>query len=229
MANRVRKSAGTDMPTGSHVLARRVAIGCGLSLAGLSLIYACALAIGLWTLPSPDSPVGDPWFTLLESLILLIAPIIVALMVALQELATSDRRIFAAIAVQFSAMLAVVTMGVHAVILAVGRHPDYAGPMQSWLSFRWPSPVYALDILAWDVLFPISVLAAAGSLPGGKPFGQVQRLLIVSAILAFAGLSGVFVNDMGLRNIGIVGYALVFPVACALLAGTLLRRASSAC
>jgi hypothetical protein len=37
-------------------------------------------------------------------------------------------------------------------------------------------------------------------------------------VLAFAGLSGVVVGDMQLRNIGIVGYVGVFLVVAALLA-----------
>jgi hypothetical protein len=37
-------------------------------------------------------------------------------------------------------------------------------------------------------------------------------------VLALAGLSGVVVGDMQVRNIGIVGYAGVFPVAALLLA-----------
>jgi hypothetical protein len=48
--------------------------------------------------------------------------------------------------------------------------------------------------------------------------------LVASGILAFAGLSGVVVGDMQFRNIGIIGYAGVFPVV-ALLLGALFYRA----
>ena len=47
------------------------------------------------------------------------------------------------------------TCTVHFVILTLSRQPEFAE--QSWLplvlSFKWPSVVYALDILGWDV-FP---------------------------------------------------------------------------
>ncbi len=46
-----------------------------------------------------------------------------------------------------------------------------------------------------------------------------------SAVLALAGLSGVGVGDMRLRNVGIVGYVGVFLVVAALL-GVLLHRAA---
>jgi hypothetical protein len=41
--------------------------------------------------------------------------------------------------------------------------------------------------------------------------------MIVSGGLALAGLSGVIAGDMQTRNIGVIGYAGVFPAATALL------------
>ena len=51
----------------------------------------------------------------------------------------------------------------------------------------------------------------------------IRALLIVSGILALAGLSGVVEGDMQLRNVGIIGYAGVFPIAALLLAILFLR------
>jgi len=42
--------------------------------------------------------------------------------------------------------------------------------------------------------------------------------MIASGVLSLAGLSGVFVGNMQLRMIGVVGYAAVFPIAVLLLA-----------
>jgi hypothetical protein len=42
--------------------------------------------------------------------------------------------------------------------------------------------------------------------------------MIGSGILALGGLSGVIAGNMQLRNIGIVGYAGLFPVAALLIA-----------
>jgi len=49
----------------------------------LCAAYAGVVAIGLLTLPSPDHPIQRPWFTLMELLILAIAPAIVCLAVAM--------------------------------------------------------------------------------------------------------------------------------------------------
>ena len=42
-------------------------------------------------------------------------------------------------------------------------------------------------------------------------------LLIVSGALEFAGLSGVITGNMQLRNIGIIGYVGIFPIAALLV------------
>jgi hypothetical protein len=78
--------------------------------------------------------------------------------------------------------------------------------------------VYALDILAWDVFFALAVLFAAPVFSGSTLARWIRWLLVLSGVLALAGLIGVATADMGLRNIGILGYSGVFPVAALLLA-----------
>ena len=77
---------------------------------------------------------------------------------------------------------------------------------------------YVLDILGWDVFFALSTLFAAPVFSGSRLAKSIRVLMtLISGAIALAGLSGVVTNDMRLRNIGIVGYALLFPVAAALL------------
>ena len=40
----------------------------------------------------------------------------------------------------------------------------------------------------------------------------------VSVLLAFIGLAGIPLENMNIRNIGIIGYVVLFPVAAVLLA-----------
>jgi hypothetical protein len=92
---------------------------------------------------------------------------------------------------------------------------------QSWLplflSFKWPSVAYALDILAWDFFFALSMFFAAPVFSGSRLARSIRVLMIASGVLALAGLSGVVAGDMQLRNIGIVGYVAVFLVVAGLL------------
>jgi hypothetical protein len=90
--------------------------------------------------------------------------------------------------------------------------------MPLFLDFRWPSVIYSLDILAWDVLFVLAVLSVAPVFEGSRLAKWTRGLMIVSGVLAVAGLKGVIANDMQLRSIGIIGYAIMFPSAAALLA-----------
>ena len=99
---------------------------------------------------------------------------------------------------------------------AVWRAPEGAGWAPA-LAFRWPSPVYALDVMAWDLLFPLAALSAALALaPSGRARAP-RRLLMLAAALSAFGLLGAATGEMALRNLGILGYAVAFPVAAALL------------
>ena len=77
----------------------------------------------------------------------------------------------------------------------------------------------SLDILAWDVFFALSVLFAAPVFSGKRLATWNRVLLVAGGVLALvlAGLNGVIADDMQLRDIGIIGYAGVFPVVALLL------------
>ena len=186
----------------------------------LLVAYAVTLVVGLLSLESPQEPIGDPMFTILEILIIIMMPAMVALMVAVHAWAPMHAKTLTLTSVVFMGLLAGVTSVVHFCVLSLSRQPEFAG--QSWLpmvvSFKWPSAVYALDILAWDIFFPLSMLFAAPVFWGSRLAAWIRVLMIASGVLAFAGLSGVVVGDMQLRNIGIVGYLGVFLVVATLLA-----------
>jgi ABC-type transport system involved in cytochrome c biogenesis permease component len=82
-----------------------------------------------------------------------------------------------------------------------------------------------MDILAWDVFFPLAALFAARAVHGNGLARAARTLLFGSAALAFVGLAGVPMADMSVRNIGIVGYVLLFPVATVMLAIVFGRQA----
>ena len=208
------------MGIGFTVSARRLGLCSSIATSVLIVAYAVTLVIGFMSLQSPDAPIGDPMFTILEVLILLLMPAMVGLMVAVHAWASERFKALSFVAVTFMGLLAVVTCSVHFVVLTLSRNAAFAG--QPWaplfLSFKWPSVAYALDILAWDILFPLSMFLAAPALVGSRLADWTRVLMIVSGVLALAGLSGVVFSDMQLRNIGILGYVGVFLVVAALLA-----------
>jgi hypothetical protein len=198
----------------------RVGAIAGVAVAVLSVAYAAVLAMGLLTLTSPDEPIQNPWFTAMEGLILALAPAMVAFTVGLYAWATAERKSLALLSGVFMSMCAVVTCSVHFAVLTLSRQAAFAGT--DWatlvLSFKWPSVVYALDILAWDVFFPLAALFGALVVQGSGLARLARALLFGSAALAFIGLAGVPLSNMNVRNIGIIGYVVCFPIAAVLLA-----------
>jgi hypothetical protein len=194
----------------------------------LLVAYAVTLVVGLLSLKSPQEPIGDPMFTILEILIIVMMPAMVALMVAVHAWVPTHAKTLTLTSVVFMGLLAGMTSIVHFCILTLSRQPEFA--RQSWLplvlSFNWPSVVYALDILAWDIFFPLSMLFAAPVFGGSRLAGWIRVLMIASGVLSLAGLSGVVSGDMQLRNIGIVGYVGVFLVVATLLAVLFYRTTS---
>jgi hypothetical protein len=186
----------------------------------LLVAYAVTLAVGLASLESPRQPIGDPMFTILEVLIIAMMPAMVALMVAVHAWAPMRAKTLTLTSLVFMGLLAGITCVVHFCVLTLSRQPEFAGrPWESLVfPFAWPSVVYALDILAWDVFFALSMLFAAPVFRGSRLAAWIRVLTVASGVLSFAGLSGVVAGDMQLRNIGIVGYVGVFLFAAALLA-----------
>jgi hypothetical protein len=211
------------------VIARRLGLYSAAATVVLLAAYAVTLLVGLLSLESPDRPIGNPMFAILEVLIIVMMPAIVGLMTAVHAWAPPRIKALSFTAVIFMGLLAGLTSSLHFVILTVSREPEFAG--QPWLplvlTFKWPSIAYALDILGWDVFFALSMLFAAPVFRGSRLAAWIGWLMVASGVLALAGLSGVAFGDMQLRNIGIVGYVPVFLVVAALLGVLFYRTATS--
>ena len=147
-------------------------------------------------------------------------------MIAVHAWAPTRLKALSFASVVFMGLLAGLTSSLHFVILTVSRQPELV--RQSWLplvlGFKWPSIVYALDILGWDVFFAVSMLFAAPVFGGSRLAVWIRWLMATAGILAHAGLSGVAFGDLQLRNIGIVGYGPVFLVVAAVLASSSTER-----
>lgn len=205
----------------------RSALRLGLAASVLVVIFECAYALalilGLSALEDAGDPIGDPYFSIMELLIIAMMPAFVCLSVAVHATCASHRRHHALAALVFVAILTAITSSVHASILVLAREPAFAGTSHVF-SFEWPSVVYVLDVLAWDVFFGFFAVFLALSFKRVGLERWIRGVLLLAGGLAFAGLAGAVVGDMGLRNIGIAGYVGAFTVAAALLAVLFARR-----
>lgn len=179
----------------------------------LLLAYVIVTLLGFLSLKSPSDPIGDPYFTLMEILIIIIAPLMLIVMVAVNVYAPDEVKVFSRIALIFMVIMTTITSSVHFLILVFSRQnlAVELNGMSLLFSFKWPSVVYVLDILAWDWFFALSFLFGSQVFRNGKLEKTIGVLMIISGVLSLFGLMGVVLNNMQIRNIGIVGYALVSP------------------
>jgi len=205
---------------GVAAMARRFGFVSAVGIVVLSVAYAIPLTVGLLELPAKDAAIADPWFSMMELLILLSAPFMVTLCVCIHLLAPASRRPFSLASLVFMGMAALITCSVHFTILTVSHLPAIANLpwTASLLSFTWPSVPYALDILAWDFFFALAVLLAVPVFGGSRLANAIRSLLLVSGLLSLVGLFGPALGTMEIRSIGIVGYAVVYPIAVVLIA-----------
>lgn len=185
----------------------------------LGMIYAVTTVLGFLSLKSPQDPIGEPFVSIMELLIVLMAPLYVVSMVAVHAYASPEVKVYSLTALCFMILLAGLTSSVHFVILTVGHQIEASG--LTWVplffSWKWPSVAYTLDILAWDWFFALSMLFAAPVFKVGRLEIRVRILMIVSGVLSLTGLIGVPLADMQVRNIGIIGYGVVAPVVFLML------------
>jgi hypothetical protein len=215
--------------TGNDFTARHRLIGMSASWAvsALLILYSSTLVLGLFSLKSPDDPIGNPYFTILELLIVLMMPLMILVMTALHAYASPGSKAYSLTALVMMIPAAAITSCVHFVILTLSRDGEMAEfPWSSlFLSFKWPSVAYALDILAWDWFFALSMLFAAPVFKSGRLEMVVRSLMFATGFLSLAGLIGVPLADMQVRMIGVIGYAGLTPILFLFL-GIIFKRST---
>src|SRR5438552_230299 len=204
---------------------RQIGRAAALALFFFTVAYAIITTAGLVSLKSPQEPIQEPFFFLMEVLIVVIAPLMVVVMVAVHAYAARDAKAYSLMALAFMIVCAAITSSVHFVVLTVSRQVEFTSvpSLSLFLSFKWPSVIYALDILAWDWFYGLSMLFAAPIFKGGRLETATRIVLAVSGVLSIAGLIFLPFGDIQLRMIGILGYAGLSPVVFLLLAKVLSR------
>jgi hypothetical protein len=186
----------------------------------LSVAYVPAMLAGFAANGGFDKPVADPYLAVMELLILLMAIPLVALFACVHTYAPANRRTLTLSAFALVTVAVGITVCVHVVLLTAGRQLDAATSpgYNLLLSWNWPSVAFALDIASWDFFLGFGLLLAATAFTGPGPPELVRRGLQLSGGLCLFGLVGAATGNMGVRDIGIVGYAVVLPVVLLVMA-----------
>ena len=182
----------------------------------LEIVYVVVFVVGFASVGNTSDPLPDPYLAIAEVIILVMAPIMVALMLAIHQCAPKEAKPFTQVALGWMLAAASFTTVVHFVELTVARHinpaaiPGYA----RIFDFEWPSTFYAIDIVAWDVFFGLALLFAVPAFAHRGDAGLTRRGFIASGSLCLIGLIGPFANALAWRTIGIAGYTVVFGLTC---------------
>jgi len=219
---RTRRIAEPESATSTWTeTARTIGIWSALGTFVMYLLYIPVLVVGFAVAGNVEDPLEDPYLAILEVLILLMAPLLVLMMVAVYAYASAPMKAFSLAALIHMIFAAATTTAVHFVLLTVDRQIDEGDiPGRAFLfSWEWPSVAYALDILAWDWFLGISMLLAVPVFTGGgRLLTSLRATLIFGGGLSLAGVVGPALGNIDLRWIGQVGYEAVFPAACLLIA-----------
>ncbi len=190
-------------------LANRIGYLSSIGLFVVGVAYIAVVAVGV-SQAGLDDPILDPTLAVMEALTLLSAPLVVAVMASIYETASRDRRVLGALALVFAGVMAGLTGAVHFVALTAGRQTDFA-------VLQWPSTLYAVELLAWDIFLGLSLLCAGGVFAGSGIQAAARRSLVVAGALSLIGAIGPVIGDMRLQRIGIVGYGVGLPIAALVL------------
>jgi hypothetical protein len=185
----------------------------------LSLAYVPVMLAGFLANGGFDKPVADPYLAIMELLILLMAIPLVALFACVHTYAPANRKTITLSALALVTVAVGITVCVHVVLLTAGRQLDATSPgYDLLLSWNWPSVAFALDIASWDFFLGFGLLLAATAFTGPGLSSLVRRGLQLSGAVCLFGLVGAATGNMGLRDIGIAGYAVILPVVLLLMA-----------
>ena len=206
---------GTAAGLGGTKTDRWIGMWSARALCAIGVAYAVTMVAGFAAMGNLSKPLEDPYLAIMEVLILVMAPILVLLAVVIHACAPEGTKTYSITALGWMLLLAGFTMTVHLVQLTVVRRVDPSAihGFQYLFNWHWPSVLYGVDIVAWDIFFALALLFAA---PVFHAAGRVavRNGLLIAGAMCVLGIIGPAVNHIALRQIGIIGYAVVWPIVC---------------
>lgn len=189
----------------------------GLFVVGAA--YLVVVAFGIFQAGFND-PIVDPILGMMQALTLLSALLVVGVMASIYETASRDRKIFGVMALVFAGIMAGLTSSVHFVALTSGRQTDFT-------VLEWPSTLYAVELLAWDIFLGLSLICAALVFNGTGIRAAARWSLVAAGALSLLGAIGPIAGNMALQRIGILGYGFGLPIAALVLSRFFCRNEGS--
>jgi uncharacterized membrane protein len=153
----------------------------------------------------------------MEVLTIVSALAFLVLVLAVRCFAEERYRVYSLASTALGTLAVGCTLAVHFVQLTAVRQLWRTGARGDY-RLIWPSDLFAVEYLAWDLLIGLSLVVASFGfleLRATRPTGVV---LMTSGVLCMAGFVGPISGRMIWQNIAVIGYAIVLPIAAALVA-----------
>jgi hypothetical protein len=206
---------GTAAGLGGTTTDRWIGMWSARALFAIGVAYVMTMVIGFAAMGTLSKPLEDPYRAIMEVLILVMAPILVLLAAVIHASAPEGTKTYSMTALGWMLLLAGFTMTVHLLLLTVIRRidPGAIHGFQYLFNWQWPSVLYGVDIVAWDIFFGLALLFAA---PVFHATGHVavRNGMLIAGAMCVVGIIGPAVNHNALRYIGIIGYAIAWPIVC---------------
>ncbi|MEA2724106.1 MAG: hypothetical protein QOH59_1877 [Gemmatimonadales bacterium] len=196
--------------------ARRLGIASASAILALGSCYVATILLWLLVVAKPHEPIGDPFLAVMEVLTILSALAFLGMVLAIKCFADDRHQVRALATLALGTLAAGLTMAVHFVQLTAIRQLWRAGATPDY-RLIWPSPQFAVEYLAWDLLIGLALVVASPVFLGERTSRPAGLALLGSGVLCMAGLAGPLSGRMIFQNIAVVGYAIALPLAAALL------------
>lgn len=142
------------------------------------------------------------------------------MMAGVYDYASAEHKTYGLLALGWGLLLVGIACTMHFTTLTAMRELRQHNPA----AVTWPSPWLAAGWFAWDTFIGLSMLFAAPVF-SGPGLARAARFVMRSVgVLCLLGLLGPITGRLGLQAVGGVGYGLIYPVACLLIALLLRRR-----
>src|SRR5919199_2183954 len=176
---------------------RRIGMWSAIAIVALTAIYITTGVIWLTINTSAAQARGlepsEPFLAILETLILLFTPALVALFAAIHAYAPADRKTSSLAAFGFAVILAGLTGLVHFVQLTSIRRTASKTVAEVFALYDPTgrlAPALAADLVAWDFFLGFGLLFAAPIFKGGRLQAAIRAGLILAGVLCLAGVAG---------------------------------------
>jgi hypothetical protein len=203
---------------------RRLATLSAAVVAVVGVAYLAVIGSWLVRVGSPQEPIGDPFLLWMEVLTILSAVAIAALATGMWARARSSLPLTALWLLVSGLTGSVMTIGVHWIELSAVRPLWRAGRIEDY-RLIWPSVLFAVEYLAWDVAIGLFMLCTARVLRVVLGERIASVIWGFGGVLCLVGTTGPASGAMVWQNVAVVGYAILLPAGAALLSAGVRRRA----